>query len=1526
MKLKQVKKLLSITVASTMLVTGTPDGLFMTAAEAPADGQKAEDSQKDEKSGSNTDNTDEKDTDTKRTDKKSETDETEKEETDKKSSTDETEKEETDKKSSTDGTEKEETDKKSETDGTNKEETGTKDNTGEQTDKGTDKDTQGDGQKTSTNPVWNFENKTEFTYDGKDHTPSLDTADKDIVYTIVKDGEVVSNATEPGSYTVTATGGSLSEAKTISFKINKVKVSLEWGNYDWSPIYTGEDIESPKAAFKDINGTSQDVTVKVTCGEPAESTEIKNAGSYTVTATLSEEQSKYYVLSDGKTTETKDLTVAPKSVNVEWTGSDTVFYDGNLHALTCNSKEYTGDIQITYYKAGDTNRENPITEGVTELGTYTAVASIENQNYSVSEGTQSKSLQINLPSVEWSLDGADADHKVVYDGKEHMPTATVKEDAASGLKITYTVTVNETQVLENQEKPTIPGFYTVKAYAGENQSAEHCLGEYAFTIAKKKVSLTWDKDYNWNPTYNGNVIEVPKATFEGINGENPEVTVTCDKKEIKDAGDYQFTATLDETQSQYYEFENNAETQKALTVNKAPVKIKANEGQEKYYGADEPKLEYSVDLPDDTTVNEEKVRGELGDAPLIRDKVGTPEGENAGEYDINLNIAPTNYDITYESAKFTIKQLPVTVTAEPKELYYGAKEQELTYKVEIGKTETGETIETKTTKTEENVRDAIDEITGGKTLTRAGEDGKNNNNAGTYTIKFNEALTGATEGDIANYAITYVTGTYTIKQLPVIITPVSGQEKIFGEKDPGVYEYDVKIKEEATKKTKLSASDVEGELGKQVITREEGENVGAHAYKLLSKEDDGTNFKNFDITLATGDNVPQFTIHSVEITSLDAITSRQGEFSVGTNITGDRTSKVSTKIKVEAKFPNTVDGISFATDIDDYITDASKGVEFESDSKVLSVENVTYEKPRKDSKKKKITWNGKLPAGTELTISIVDGEGNTVSKESKTVTVGKTPVSIGWGATKQSSTGNYVEPKTALVLTGSSAGEKTEVLYSQTKGGAAAASYYDSTNLSFVPEINDSNSTHVMQSITANVVDTLNLDCTPQTLDFYVDDLAFPISSSAIQFENRGKEITIQLPEKGTITNVSIPGAKVEVTGGTSDTYKLAVSWSGKQLISTGAPITVTYKDEAGHEGTGTASASQSSVTTPITFKIRPELNANGYLNGQRGNTLIISGVACASEPIRVTVAGMSQTTNAAQQEVWSDSNGAWEVAFDMSRLPEGEDFNISAEYMDVSGSSYSMTAKYEAFVAPASVKSPIYEAMSHISGMVEPGTAVALVVNGDTSKYYELDVDRFGRISMDDVPMMFGGEDSFDIYVQDIAGNTSIQHYDIAQPEDPFEVTAQVNPLGTYFFRAEQSLSDVYAATPVSAADFEDSDTLELPLIMGMSYEVGKMTITKNDEGIVVTSDIQPSEDIDAEDYKVENEKLYVYRTRPTVDDLRDKTGEEVQYGDVIPLGENETVWLVDSKDMTILAEDMEELTLFNYDESKEYEAYQEK
>ena len=1031
---------------------------------------------------------------------------------------------------------------------------------------------------------------------------------------------------------------------------------------------------------------------------------------------------------------------------------------------------------------------------------------------------------------------------------------------------------------------------------------------------------------------NEDLFRIVPDSNDSDNSSEPTPTYTISQTATLNAGNYKLVLNQDENVIN----ENLAVDFNPVkfSIGKRNVTINLPNNPHITYGNTRKEKEvlssysFTTDL---NTIDPEQIKGEF---KAIEDVLIREPGDDVNEngYKISVNAKEsTNFTIsnTDEKGILYIDPLPVTIVAnEGQSKVYGAKDSGYAgYTItSIGKE--GEDTE----KTQEKVESELytnnqTEYNGVKISTVLKR--KEGENADSYGYELTNP-----DGNYGNFKVTYKEDqrvNYVITPLPITIVPKKNQSKKFGEIEPTYIidkiNYDEKV-------TKLTEEKIRKEINgdDKALSREEGEKPGS--YKYVLNEGD-KRFKNYTPKIDTENS---FTIKEIMIKKVDDINSRQGSFSVETNLTGSRISTVDTGFAIKDVDFSACEGkgVEFSHNIYDYIPDADD-IKFVGSSSKVTVEDVSYKKNGK-------TWHGKLPAGAVLKVSVIGKIKNEngevidtveVSEKPVDVTVSQVNASFDWSGTKQSSLGNgdrgvnsYVDEKTPLTLTAKDdsavTDEMVEIRYDN-GNGKEEATYYNTLNQTFKPVANNVGSKHATQKVTANIVDTLNINCESKSQVFYVDDMAFQISSSAIQFENRGKEIKIQVPEGGTIKSVTIPGGTITVGGGVSNQFTFPVSFSGKNLIPTGSNISVTYVDEAGHEGSGTAAATRSSVSTPITFRIRPELNVNGYLNGQRGNTLIISGVACACEPIRVTVAGMTQTTNATQADTWSDANGAWEVAFDMSRLPEGQDFTISAEYMDVNGTSYSMNAKYEAFVAPATVKSPIYEAMTHISGMVEPGTAVALVVNGEQSKYYEIDVDRFGRMSMDDVPMMFGGEDSFDIYVQDIAGNVSIQHYDVAEPGDPFEVTSQVNPLGKYFYRAEQKLSDVYAATPVSGKDFEESDTLELPLIMGMSYEVGKMTLTKQDDGIVVNSDIQLSEDIDREDYKVENEKLYVYRTRPTVDDLRDKNGEEFKYGDVIPLGADETIWLVDEKDMTILADDMEALEAFKYDESKEYETYQE-
>ena len=1014
--------------------------------------------------------------------------------------------------------------------------------------------------------------------------------------------------------------------------------------------------------------------------------------------------------------------------------------------------------------------------------------------------------------------------------------------------------------------------------------------------------------------YKSNKEEELKGILEKIEGG----ILTREKGEdVKDTP-YKITANVEWDKEGSLKNYKVSFTEGNFKITQLPVEVSPEAGQSKVYGADEPKsYSYTVTIPTETagesTKGSTEVMKELGDAVLKRDK-----GEDVAAYAFGLTKANGDYgnfavklntkDEDGNDIKFEITQLPVVVSpVENQSKVYMADDPDYDYSVNIPEETKGGS-----NKTAADVKKELQDKSKPVLERESGEDVIEGGYVYSLTNEY---------GNYGNFKVTFSNEkntTFKINKLPVTVYPNEGQRKTYGENDKKPYGYTIDYD---TKSTNFKEENILDELTDNVLVRAEGELPGNYEYSIRSGED---LFKNYDLKVGGEET---FTIYPVEIGDIQSIDSRQGSFDVKTNIDdSNRKEDVVTRVKVEAKFPDSKE-ISFSEDIETYIKSANEGIGFSTSETTVKIQDAVYAKTRKDNKKA-LEWTGKLPAGTEVTVSVVDAKGNPVSKESKVFKVAKKTVTLyGWSGTKAGTTGNYTVANGGkserLTLTGDHENEYVEILYSQTKGGAAEASYAK-MKTTFIPVVNNSGSTHVMQHITAGIVDTLNLTCTSVDHTFYVDDQAFPIESSAIQFENRGKEIKIRLPETGTITNVSIAGAKVETSGSQGQDFTFKVDWSGKNLIPTGTAISVTYKDQAGHEGTGTGTATRSSVSTPITFRIRPELNANGYLNGQ-SNTLIVSGAACSCEPIRVTAAGQSQTVNATQVDTWSDSNGSWEVMFDMNSFPEKQDFTISAEYTDVNGASHSISAKYEAFVSPANIASPIYEAMTHISGMVEPGTAVALVINGDKKKYQEIEVDRFGRLSMDDVPMMFGGEDSFDIYVQDIAGNVSISHYEIPEAKDPSEVTSSVNPLGKYIFQGDKEKASSYAATPISGKDFTDKkDTLELPLIMGMSYEVGKLTVKKSSNGIVVSSAIDAN-GIDKEDYKIENEHLYVYKAKPSADDIEKKTGKEYAYGEEIPLGENDTIWIVDNKDMTILTESIEELELFNYKESKEYETYQE-
>ena len=1076
--------------------------------------------------------------------------------------------------------------------------------------------------------------------------------------------------------------------------------------------------------------------------------------------------------------------------------------------------------------------------------------------------------------------------------QEQIPTASAKNSAGEAITLIPKLTGKTTNG-QTVEQAVERGEYTVTVSLSAEDAEKYTLSNpsQTFKIEPREVAVEWPEEKT--SEYTGTEQELPIAYYENVNKKKIECGVLeKDNKTFQNADTYTFIAS---TPDENYELKNPEFdfeiTKKELDV--IWLDTKGNMVEEghafTYDGTKQQPIAQDIEVSE-------------GNSPvtikLVTQVTSDEEPINCGPYSVTASIADSQYEKNYELKEaavvrnFSIATNKVEVVWKedsiPKK-YDGEAHSPVAYYINLE----GEPVECIVTE----------------------DAGKEIKNVDKYSVT---ASLKQDDPDSKNYELTGVKSkSFEIKQLNITITPVSGQGKVYGEIDPLPYEYEISYIEDDPdlKMNDQIRDELENEIGENILQREEGNDIGEYKYSLSGTP------SNYAVTV-------EEEYYEIEAISIEAeenkITSRKGSFSLtATNLDEDLLdNKTERKIVITAEFPEDNKGIVFSEDLDDYISGAEKGIDFTGKvEKTIHIGDFEYKTTKG---KQELKWNGKLPAGTVLKLWVCDAKGERVSNI-ETIKVIQYPVSLEWGSTADENPATtYLSKNDKLTLSGNK-GEYVEVKYNGT-------TYYSSLDQTITPVVNNSGSKHDQQTATAGFVDVLNLTFEEASYKFTYDNEAFQIPSDSIRFENRGKTVSITLPEIGTIKEVTIPGGKVTVSGETGTTFDFPVSWSGKDLIPTGSAISVSYMDQGGNEGKGSSVASRSTVTTPITLKIRPELNGNGYLNG-RSNTLIVSGSACACEPIRVTVADMSQSTYASQKEVWSDSNGTWEAMFDMSRLPEGGDFQITAEYMDVNGPSAAMTARFDAYVASPATLSPIYEEMTHLSGMAEPGTAVVLIV-GD--QHYEMEVDRFGHFSMDDVPMMVAYDEnaneedtqnlptSFDIYVTDIAGNTYIRHYDIPKPGDPFEVSAVVNPLGKIFYSADKDQSDAYVATPVKAEDLEDG-TLELPLLFGMSYEVGKLTLTKTENGFTVASEVVPNEEIDEDDYEITEEKLYVYTSKPTMQELRSHAGREYGYGEEIPLNDDETVWIVDEKEMTILEEDIMELELYDYEHSEDYPNYQE-
>ncbi len=277
--------------------------------------------------------------------------------------------------------------------------------------------------------------------------------------------------------------------------------------------------------------TPDEIEIDYSTGEEQTVSNVVSAGTYTATASLPEFESgkSNYKWADGAVYEI-DFEITALEVSVAW-GANSFEYDGTVKAPTATATG-VGQESVNIILTIKNAQSEVVPEGAVNAGNYTAEATTDNGNYTLTNATKEfeitkKAITVGVTVEDWtygetasvpSVSGNDGQGEVTYlyvgqtnAGTEYS-SATAPTDAG-----TYTLTVSIAQTQNYQ--------------AGEATSAQ-------FTVNKKQVERPQADGTSF--TYNG-----LKQTYNPVGYDADTMTVANNQQTNADT--YQVEVSLKDT-------------------------------------------------------------------------------------------------------------------------------------------------------------------------------------------------------------------------------------------------------------------------------------------------------------------------------------------------------------------------------------------------------------------------------------------------------------------------------------------------------------------------------------------------------------------------------------------------------------------------------------------------------------------------------------------------------------------------------------------------------------------------------------------------------------------------------------------------------------------------------------------------------------------------------------------------------------------------------------------------------------------
>lgn len=455
---------------------------------------------------------------------------------------------------------------------------------------------------------------------------------------------------DAGTYAVliTSEAGGVSYGKTIKvFTIAPCPVKIEWSGAD-DFTYDGTDHRSNiTATARTENGAAVNENIfKISFSYKAHGattftpvTEVKNAGTYTATAEISNDnytissnaaatftigQKALTVTAEDKTVTYGDsvpytatynglldcdkgklgtpnftcnynevgtysitvdglensnyaityvngtLTVNERTVTLDWGTANSFIYDGTAHTLKPDAKNVVigDDLGLAITVTG----ENISGSSAINAGTYTATASITNQNYVLAESSKTATFTITARALTITAN----DHEIIYGSAPATNGYTIsgmiegETPGTANIGGTVKLTTNYTKYGDVGKYDIIVDISGLSApnYSFTAKNGKLTVTKKELTVTAKKHEITYGEEPSANGyTINGFVNNENESVITGL--EN--ITYIIDYTQWHDIGQFSITPKVDGLSAVNYSFKANSDG--ILKVNKLNIQL-----------------------------------------------------------------------------------------------------------------------------------------------------------------------------------------------------------------------------------------------------------------------------------------------------------------------------------------------------------------------------------------------------------------------------------------------------------------------------------------------------------------------------------------------------------------------------------------------------------------------------------------------------------------------------------------------------------------------------------------------------------------------------------------------------------------------------------------------------------------------------------------------------------------------------------------------------------------------------------------